>query len=49
MWTDNLEISHVTRSGKGYKPAEKKAEKVVELEAVAEEDLDEPYDNLILE
>lgn len=49
MWTDNPKVSHVTRSGKGYKPAEKKAEKAVKQEEVAEEDSDELDDNLILE
>ena len=50
MWTDNSEVSQVTRSGKSYKPIEKKVEKAVEKEEVVrEEDLDEPEDDLILE
>ena len=50
MWTDNSEVSQVTRSGKGYKPVEKKVERAVEKEEiVGEEDSDEPEDDLILE
>ena len=50
MWTDNSEVSQVTRSGKGYKPVEKKVERAVEKEeAVREEDSDKPEDDLILE
>ena len=50
VWVDNLEVSHVTRSGKGSKPVEKKVETDIEQEEKAkEEDLDEPDDNLILE
>ena len=50
MWTDNSKVSQVTRSGKGYKPVEKKVEKAIEKEeAVGEEDSDEPEDDLILE
>ena len=50
MWTDNLEVSQVTRSGKGYKPVEKKIERAIEKEEVVrEEDSDEPEDDLILE
>ena len=49
MCTDNPEVNHVTRSGKGYKPAKKKVEKAIEPEKVTEEDSDEPDDNLILE
>ena len=50
MWTDNLEVSQVTKSGKGYKPVEKKVEKAVEKEeAVGDKDSDEPEDDLILE
>ena len=50
VWTDNSEVSQVTRSGKGYKPVEKKVEKVIEKgEIVGEEDSDEPDDDLILE
>ena len=50
VWTDNPEVSQVTRSGKGYKSAEKRVEKAVEKEEVVrEEDLDEPDDDLILE
>ena len=30
VWTDNPEVNHGTRNGKGYKPIEKKAKKVVE-------------------
>ena len=30
VWIDNQEVNQVTRSGKGYKPIEKKTEKVVE-------------------
>ena len=50
MWTDNSEISQVTRSGKGYKPVENKVERAVEKEeVVGEEDSDELEDDLILE
>ena len=50
MWTDSSEVSQVTRSGKGYKPVEKKVERAVEKEeAVGEEDSDELEDDLILE
>ena len=50
VWTDNQEVSQVTRSGKGYKPIEKKTEKAVEKEEeVKEEDSDEPDDDMILE
>ena len=50
MWTDSSEVSQVTRSGKGYKPVEKKIERAVEKEeAVGEEDSDEPEDDMILE
>ena len=50
VWTHNLEVSQVTRSGKGYKLVEKKVEKTVENEkVVGEEDSDEPEDDLILE
>ena len=50
VWVDNPEVSHVTRSGKGYKPAEKKVEKTIEQEEEAkEEDSEELDDNLILE
>ena len=50
MWTDNQEVSQVTRSGKGYKPVKKKVERVVEKEEVVrEEDSDEPDNNIILE
>ena len=50
MWTDSSEVSQVTRSGKGYKPVEKKVERAVEKEeAVGEEDSDEPEDDMILE
>ena len=43
MWTDNSEVSQVTRSGKEYKPVEKKVQKAVEKEeVVGEEDSDEP-------
>ena len=49
VWADS-EVNQVTRSGKDYKPTEKRVEKVVEREEVVkEEDLDEPYYNLILE
>ena len=34
MWADNPEVSQVTRSGKGYKSAEKKVEKAVDREEV---------------
>lgn len=50
VWADDPEVSHVTRSGKGYKPAEKKIEKAIEREEVAnEEESDEQRDDLILE
>ena len=50
MWTDNPEVSQVTRNGKGYKPMEKKVEKAIEKEeVVGEEDSDELEDDLILE
>ena len=49
VWTDSSEVSQVTRSGKSYKPIEKKVEKVVEKEVVREEDSDEPEDDMILE
>ena len=50
VWTDNSEVNQVTRSGKGYKPVEKKVERAVEKEeAVKEEDSDEPEDEMILE
>ena len=50
MWTDNSKVSQVIRSGKGYKPVEKKVERAVEKEEVVrEEDSDEPKDDLILE
>ena len=40
----------MTRSGKGYKPAEKRVEKAMEREEVVkEEESDEPDDDLILE
>ena len=49
MWTDSSEVNQVTRSGKGYKPLEKKVERAVEKEeAIGEEDLDEPGDDMIL-
>ena len=32
VWTDNQEVSQVTRSGKGYKPIEKKTKKAIEKE-----------------
>ena len=49
MWTDSSEVSQVTRSGKGYKPVEKKIERAVEKkEVVGEEDSDEPENDLIL-
>ena len=38
MWADNSEVSQVTRSGKVYKPAEKKVEKAVEKEEVVKEE-----------
>ena len=39
VWTDSSKVSQVTRSGKGYKPVEKKVERAVEKEeAVGEED-----------
>ena len=50
VWVDNPEVSHVTRSGKRYKPAEKKVEKAIEQEEeIKEEDSEELDDNLILE
>ena len=50
VWTDNPEVSQVTRSDKGYKPIENKAEKAMEKEEeVKEEDSDEPDDDMILE
>ena len=50
MWTDNSEVSQVTRSSKGYKPVEKKVEKVAEKEeVVGEEDSNKLEDDLILE
>ena len=50
VWTKYPEVSQVTRSGKGYKPAEKRVEKVMEKEEVVrEEDSDELDDDLILE
>ena len=49
MLTDSLEVSQVTRSDKSYKPVEKKVERAIEKkEAVGEEDLDKPEDDLIL-
>ena len=32
VWINNSEVSQVTRSGKGYKPVEKKVERAVEKE-----------------
>ena len=32
VWTDNSKVSQVTRSGKGYKPVEKKVERAIEKE-----------------
>ena len=50
MWTDDLKVIQVTRSGKGYKPIEKKVEKAVEKEeTMGEEDSDKPEDDIILE
>ena len=50
MWNDSSEVSQVTRSGKGYKPVEKKTKRAVEKEeAVGEEDSNELEDDLILE
>ena len=50
MWTDNLKVNQVTRSGMGYKPVEKKVERTVEKEeVVGKEDSDELEDDLILE
>ena len=50
VWTDNSEVNQVTKSGKGYKPVEKKVERAIEKEdVVGEEDSDEPEDDLILE
>ena len=34
VWTDNQEARQVTRSGKGYKPVEKKVERAMEKEEV---------------
>ena len=49
VWTDDSEVSQVTRSGKGYKPVEKKVEGAVKKEdVVGEEDSDEPEDDMIL-
>ena len=49
VWTDSLEVSQVTRSGKGYKPVEKKVERDVEKEeVVGEEDSDKLENDLIL-
>ena len=49
MWTDNLKVSQVTRSGNGYKLVEKKVERAIEKEEVVrEEESDEPEDDLIL-
>ena len=42
VWTDSSKVYQVTRSGKGYKPIEKKVERAVEKEeVVGEEDSDE--------
>ena len=50
VWTDSSKVSQVTRSGKGYKPVEKKVERAVEKqEAVGEEDSNKSENNLILE
>ena len=50
MWIENQEVSQVIRSGKGYKPVEKRVEKAMEKEEVVKkEDSDEPNDDLILE
>ena len=50
VWADNPKVSQVTQSENGYKPTEKKIEKVVEREEVVkEEDSDEQDDDLILE
>ena len=50
VWTNSSEVGQVTRSGKGYKPVEKKIERAVEKEeAVGEEDSDESEDDMILE
>ena len=50
VWTNNSEVSQVTRSGKGYMPVEKKIERAIEKEeAIGEEDSDEPKDDMILE
>ena len=50
VWTNNSKINQVTRSGKGYKPVEKKVERAVEKKkTVGEEDSDEPEDDMILE
>ena len=48
VWTDNSKVSQVTRSGKGYKPVEKKVENAVEKEEEVK-DSDEPDNDLILE
>ena len=49
VWADNPKVTQVTRSVKGYKPAENKVEKAVEREEVVKkEDSDEPDDDLIL-
>ena len=45
-----MEVSQVTRIGKGYKLVERKVERAVEKkEAVGEEDSNELEDDLILE
>ena len=45
-----MEVNQVTRSGKSYKPVEKKVERAVEKEEVVrEEDSDKLEDDLILE
>ena len=50
VWTDSSEVNQVTRSGKGYKPVEKKVKRAAEKEEVVrEEDSDKPKDDLILE
>ena len=38
VWIDNPKVSQVTRSGKGYRPVEKRVEKVVEKEEVVKEE-----------
>ena len=38
VWSDNSEVGQVTRSGKGYKPVEKKVERYVEKEEVVREE-----------